>query len=74
MARPTRFEEFRYLGDKRTQIVHDLDHCPQEVIDELMESRQFASYGPDRLSEAANRGYKPCRHAAAVAAREAEGG
>lgn len=72
MARPIRFEEFRYLGDKRTQIVHDLDHCPQDVIDELMESRQYASYGPDSLAEARNRGYHPCEHAAAAAAREAE--
>lgn len=74
MARPTRFEEHRYLGDKRSQVVHDLDNCPQEIIDELMESRQFQSYGPDTLVEAANRGYRPCRHAAEVAMREAEGG
>ncbi len=74
MARPIRFEQFRYLGDKRTQLVHDLDNCPQEEIDELMESRQFASYGPDTLAEAANRGYRPCPHAAEVARREAEGG
>ena len=25
MSRPTRFEEFRYLGDKRKQVVYDLD-------------------------------------------------
>ncbi len=69
MARPTRFEEFRWLGDKRSQIVHDLDHCGAEVIDELMESRQFASFGPDSLDEARNRGYRPCACASAVAAR-----
>ena len=25
VSRPTRFEEFRYLGDKRRQVVYDLD-------------------------------------------------
>ncbi len=69
MARPVRFEEFRWLGDKRSQIVHDLDHCGDEVIDELMESRQFASFGPDSLDEARNRGYRPCACSSAIAAR-----
>lgn len=72
MARPTRFEEFRWLGDKRTQIVHDLDHCGDDVIDELMASGQFASFGPDTIDEARNRGYRPCACASAVAARSAK--
>ena len=71
MARPTRFEDFRWLGDKRTQRVHDLDHCDQSVIDELMESGQFASFGPDTIDEARNRCYRPCHCAGAVAARAA---
>ena len=25
MSRPTRFEHFRYLGDKRSQVVYVLD-------------------------------------------------
>lgn len=69
MGRPVRFEEFRWLGDKRTQRVHDLDHCEQSVIDELMASRQYASFGPDTVTEATNRGYRPCNCAGAVAAR-----
>lgn len=69
MARPIRFEQFRWLGDKRTQIVHDLDHCAADVIDELMESRQYASFGPDSVDEARNRGYRPCDCAGATAAR-----
>lgn len=72
MARPTRFEEHRYLGDKRSQIVHDLDNCPEAIIDELMASRQYLGFGPDTLVEAANRCYKPCKCAATVAQREAE--
>lgn len=72
MARPIRFEEFRWLGDKRTQIVHDLDNCDSEVIDELMASRQFAAFGPDSVDEARNRGYRPCACAGAIAARVAQ--
>lgn len=74
MTRPVRFEEFRWLGDKRSQIVHDLDNCPGDVIDELMTSRQYASYGPDSVDEARNRGYRPCECPGAVAARAAQGG
>ena len=63
MARPLRFEHFRWLGDKRTQRVHDLDNATEACdIDELMASEQFASFGPDSLPEARNRGYRPCRH------------
>jgi hypothetical protein len=73
MERPIRFEESRWLGDKRTQRVHDLDHCDdQDVIDELVDSRQVASFGPDTLAEAENRGYRPCNCAGAVAARAAD--
>ena len=65
MARPTRFEHFRWLGDKRSMVVHDLDAGTDEcAIDELMASEQFASFGPDELAEARNRGYHPCRRCA----------
>ena len=74
MARPIRFEESRWLGDKRTQIVHDLDHCSSDVIDELMASRQYASFGPDSVDEARNRGYRACGCPGAVAARMAQDG
>lgn len=63
MTRPKRFEEFRYLGDKRSQRVYDLDHADDpEVasqIDELVASEQFAAFSPDTLAEARNRGYRP---------------
>jgi len=41
MARPTRFEHNRYVGDKRTQIVYDLDRAESDpdvatAVDELM--------------------------------------
>jgi hypothetical protein len=60
MDRPLRFEHNRFLGDKRTQVVYDLDaEFPQSVLDELVASEQVASFGPDTLAEARNRGYRP---------------
>ena len=66
MSRPTRFEHFQYLGDKRSQIVYDLDLADGNddvtaAIDELLASEQFAAFGPDTLAEARNRGYRPHR-------------
>ena len=66
MSRPTRFEHHQYLGDKRTQVVYDLDLAAADesvaaAIDELLASEQFAAFGPDTLAEARNRGYRPHR-------------
>lgn len=59
MERPTRFEEHRFLGDKRTQFVYDLDTFgDEEVIDELMQEGSYICFGPDTLAEARNRGYR----------------
>jgi hypothetical protein len=66
VARPTRYESSRYLGDKRTQVVYDLDSDDPDVcaaVDELMASEQFAGFAPDTLTEARNRGYRPHRAA-----------
>ncbi|MFZ6005461.1 MAG: hypothetical protein ACOYXM_16180 [Actinomycetota bacterium] len=61
MERPVRFEHNRWLGDKRTQIVHDVDSCTDPaIIDELMSAEAFLCFGPDELSEARNRGYRRC--------------
>ncbi len=58
MERPTRFEHSRFLGDKRTQLVYDLDTWTDEAtIDELMAAETGLSFGPDTLAEARNRGY-----------------
>jgi hypothetical protein len=59
-GRPTRFEHHRYLGDKRNQVVYDLDDpkTPKDVINELVASGQGATFGPDSLAEARNRNYK----------------
>ena len=68
MSRPTKFEHSKYVGDKRTQVVYDLDTAPQDAIDELMEAGTYLSFGPDTLVEARNRGYKP--HASVPSAAE----
>jgi hypothetical protein len=65
VSRPSRFESFRYLGDKRNQTVYDLDLTEsaglEPVIDELVASEAFAAFAPDTLAEARNRGYHPHR-------------
>ena len=67
MSRPTRFEHFRYLGDKRSQVVYDTDRADDPtvaaLIDELIASERFAAFGPDTLEEARNRGYRPHKSA-----------
>lgn len=59
MERPIRFEETRFLGDKRTQVVYDLDDVEDEtVVDELASGSHAQTFGPDTLAEARNRGYR----------------
>jgi hypothetical protein len=62
MHRPGRFEHNRFVGDKRSLIVHDVDNCDSpDVIDELMSAGTYLCFGPDTATEARNRGYKLCR-------------
>ena len=63
MDRPSAFTHHRFVGDKRTQQVYDLDQVADEealtiVLDELMASDRFPCFGPDTLAEARNRGYR----------------
>ena len=58
MERPSRFEHTRYLGDKRTQLVYDLDTWTDKaVIDEIVAAEVGLCFGPDTEVEARNRGY-----------------
>lgn len=58
MERPVKFEHTRFLGDKRTQLVYDLDTWDDEaVIDGIVEAETGLCFGPDTLVEARNRGY-----------------
>ena len=61
-GRPARFGHVRWLGDKRSMVVHDLDAVVSACeLDDLLASQRFASFGPDSVAEARNRGYRPCR-------------
>ena len=66
MKRPSRFEHTRFLGDKRTQLVYDLDNWDDvAVIDDIVGAETGLCFGPDTLVEARNRGYRlaePGRH------------
>ena len=64
VSRPTKFENNRYVGDKRKQVVYDLDLAGSDpevaaAIEELLAAETFAAFGPDTLAEARNRGYHP---------------
>lgn len=62
MERPTRFEHTRYLGDKRTQLVYDLDTWDDVgIIDEIIGEDVGTCFGPDTEAEARNRGYTLAR-------------
>lgn len=59
MQRPGRFEHTRYLGDKRTQLVYDLDTWTNSaIIDDIVATNSGICFAPDTLPEARNRGYR----------------
>ena len=59
MERPARFQDRRFLGDKRVQVVYDLDEVTDAaVIEELANSEHALAFAPDTLAEARNRGYR----------------
>lgn len=61
-----KFEHSRFVGDKRTQLVYDLDEWEDAaVVNEFVDLGVGLSFGPDTLAEARNRGYSlagPGRH------------
>lgn len=58
MERPIKFEHTRYLGDKRTQLVYDLDNWSDpDIINDIVASEVGLCFGPDTEVEARNRGY-----------------
>jgi len=60
MERPVKFEHNQWVGDKRTQVVYDVDALDDPtIIEELMAAETFICFGPDTLPEARNRGYRP---------------
>ena len=58
MQHHPKFEHSRFIGDKRTQLVYDLDSWDDEdIINEIVAGGVGLSFGPDTLAEARNRGY-----------------
>ncbi|HZN13178.1 MAG TPA: hypothetical protein VFB78_02835 [Acidimicrobiales bacterium] len=71
MSRPARFETHRWLGDKRSMIVHDLDNVADRcALDDLLKSERFLAFGPDTLPEARNRCFHACPHCAGETASD----
>lgn len=67
--RLVRIEEHRWLGDKRTFLVHDQDNvCDAAVLESIAAAQSWATFGPDTSVEARNRGYKVCAGCAASGA------
>jgi hypothetical protein len=61
MERPGKFEHHQFVGDKRTQVVYDIDTLAAEdehLIDDLLKAETYLAFGPDTLAEARNRGYR----------------
>lgn len=59
MQRPGRFEHTRFLGDKRTQLVYDVDSWDDaSVVDDIVATNSGICFAPDTLAEARNRGYR----------------
>ncbi len=64
MEKPAALEHFRYVGDKRTQIVYDMDQLGSDdrvakAVADIVAAQTFVCFGPDTLAEARNRGYRP---------------
>ena len=62
MDRPKQFSENQYVGDKRTQVVYDVDAlsgADEALLTELIGAETYICFGPDTLAEARNRGYRP---------------
>ena len=59
MERPSNFHETQWLGDKRTQLVYDVDAVEDaSVIEDIIAAEAGICFGPDSLAEARNRGYR----------------
>lgn len=63
MSKPTALEHFRFVGDKRNQIVYDMDEMATNekvavAVADICGAESYACFGPDTVDEARNRGYK----------------
>lgn len=60
MSHP-KFEGHRYLGDKRTFRLYDTEDDAQLEEIKSVPIEKIASFGPDTVDEARNRGFRPVR-------------
>ena len=66
MSRLKRFEDHRYVGDRRTMVVYDTED-PEQLqeleslvsVHDLWAQNQLQTFAPDELTEAANRSFRP---------------
>lgn len=59
MERPKNFAHHRFVGDKRSLVVYDVDRLVDtSIMDELLAARTFLCFAPDTLAEARNRGFR----------------
>jgi hypothetical protein len=75
VARPARFEHFRFLGDRADQVVYDCDLDDPDAaagIAAAVAAERATVFAPDSLAEARNRGYRPHRSVRANASGEAD--
>ncbi|MEA1902424.1 MAG: hypothetical protein U9N56_02745 [Actinomycetota bacterium] len=66
MSRLARFGDYRFVGARDTMRVYDCDDADQfaeleerVTEDGLLGNLTLASFAPDTLDEAANRGFRP---------------
>jgi len=66
LARLTRFESYRFLGNRLNMKVYDCDNEEEfkaiEILQtekDLIMNNKLQAFSPDSLQEAMNRGYKP---------------
>ena len=61
MDRPKQFADHQYVGDKRAQVVYDVDALSgddEALLTELIDAQTYVCFGPDTVAEARNRGYR----------------
>ena len=61
MARRAKFDNKRFVGNRGTDQVHDLDNEDTDAnacqIDEI---RDWKTFNPDTFAQAKNEGFDPC--------------
>ena len=67
---PRELHGLRYVGDKRNQVVYDMEAELTDpsseaqlaaAVADIVAAQSYAAFGPDELPEARNRGYRLSR-------------